>query len=61
MMMATEAASLTTTQRLAWAVLAKTPSGRGEVIQITDHLGADEAVRSNPELYWKSGPFVLPY
>ncbi len=47
--------------RLAWAVLCKTPSGKGEVIKITNHEEADDAVRENPELFWKSGPFVLPF
>jgi hypothetical protein len=47
--------------RLAWAVLCKTPSGKGEVVRVTDHEDADAAVRENPELFWKSGPFVLPY
>jgi|GEM_PF-3255333 len=47
--------------RLAWAVLCSTPSGRSEVIKVTDHDDADRTIRDNPEMYWKSGPFVLPY
>lgn len=47
--------------RLAWAVLAKTATGRSEVIKITDHEDADRTTLDNPELYYKSGPFVLPY
>lgn len=47
--------------RLAWAVLCKTPSGKGEVVRVTNHDDADAAVRENPEMFWKSGPFVLPY
>lgn len=46
--------------RLAWAVLCQTPSGRSEVIKVTDCDEADETIRENPELYFKSGPFVLP-
>jgi len=46
--------------RLAWAVLCKTPSGKGEVVRVTNHEDADAAVRENPELFWKSGPFILP-
>lgn len=47
--------------RLAWAVLCQTPSGRGEIVRVTSHEDADAAVRENPDLFWKSGPFVLPY
>jgi hypothetical protein len=46
--------------RLAWAVLCHTPSGRSEVIKVTDCDEADRAIQENPELYFKSGPFVLP-
>jgi hypothetical protein len=46
--------------RLAWAVLCQTPSGRSEVIKVTDCDEADRAIQENPELYFKSGPFVLP-
>lgn len=47
-------------KRLAWAVLAQTPSGRSEVIKITDHEDADSMVQHNPNLYFKSGPVILP-
>lgn len=47
--------------RLAWAVLCKTPSGRGEIVRVTSHEDADAAVSENPDLYYKSGPVVLPY
>jgi len=45
--------------KLAWAVLAQTPSGRSEVIKITDCDDADQTIRDNPSLYYKSGPFLL--
>ena len=47
------------TSRLVWAVLAQTPSGKSEVIKITDHEDADQTIRDNPELYFKSGPIVF--
>jgi hypothetical protein len=47
--------------RLAWAVLAKTPNGRSEIIKVTDSDDADETVQNNPVLYFKSGPFVLQF
>jgi len=47
--------------RLAWAILCKTPSGKGEVVRVTNHEDADAAVRENPDMFWKSGPFVLPF
>lgn len=47
--------------RLAWAVLCNTPNGRSEIIKITDHDDADRTIQYNPEMFWKSGPFVLPY
>jgi hypothetical protein len=46
--------------RLAWAVLCQTPNGRSEVIKVTDCDEADRAILENPDLYFKSGPFVLP-
>lgn len=46
--------------RLAWAVLCQTPTGRSEVIKVTDCDEADRTIQENPELYFKSGPFVLP-
>jgi hypothetical protein len=45
--------------RLAWAVLAQNPSGKSEVIKITDHEDADQTIQSNPSLYYKSGPILL--
>lgn len=45
--------------RLVWAVLAQNPSGKSEVIKITDHEDADQTIRSNPNLYFKSGPIFL--
>jgi hypothetical protein len=45
--------------RLVWAVLAQGPSGRSEVIKITDHEDADQTIKNNPSLYHKSGPIVL--
>jgi len=45
--------------RLVWAVLAQTPSGKSEVIKITDHKDADQTVCENPSLYFKSGPIFL--
>jgi len=46
--------------RLAWAVLCQTPTGRSEVIKVTDCDEADRTIQENPDLYFKSGPFVLP-
>jgi len=46
--------------RLAWAVLCQTPNGRSEVIKVTDCADADRTIQDNPEMYFKSGPFVLP-
>lgn len=45
--------------KLVWAVIAQGPSGRSEVIKITDHEDADQTIRSNPALYHKSGPIVM--
>lgn len=45
--------------KLVWAVLAQGPSGRSEVIKITDHEDADQTIKNNPSLYHKSGPIVL--
>jgi hypothetical protein len=47
------------TSRLVWAVLAQTPSGKSEVIKITDHEDADQTVLNNPGMYFKSGPIVF--
>jgi len=53
--------SLEISSRLAWAVLAQTPTGRSEVVKITtDCYDADRTIQDNPTLYFKSGPFILP-
>jgi|TARA_R100000781_G_scaffold72026_1_gene45096 hypothetical protein len=47
-------------KRLAWAVLTKgSPTSTSEVIKVTDHEEADQTVKDNPEVYYKSGPFLL--
>ena len=55
--------SMTTTtpaKKLAWAVLTKgSPPSSSEVIKVTDHAEADQAVKDNPDVYYKSGPFLL--
>ena len=55
--------SMTTTppaKKLAWAVLTKgSPTSASEVIKVTDHEAADRAVKDNPGVYYKSGPFLL--
>lgn len=48
-----------TSRKLAWAVLALTPSGRSEIIKITDCDDADHTIQENPTIFYKSGPFVL--
>jgi len=45
--------------KLAWAVLAQSPSGKSEVVKITDCDDADETVQNDPNIYYKSGPFLL--
>ena len=45
--------------KLAWAVLARTSTGRSEVIKVTDHEDADRTVQDNPTVFYKSGPFIL--
>lgn len=47
------------TSKLGWAVLAKKANGRSEVIKITNHEDADQTILNNPELFYKSGPFIL--
>ena len=47
------------TGKLAWAILAQRPDGKSEVIKITNHEEADQAVREHPNLWYKSGPFML--
>ena len=52
--------STKTPKRLAWAVLTKGSStSTSEVIKVTDHEEADQTVRDNPGVYYKSGPFLL--
>ena len=47
-------------KKLAWAVLTKgSPTSASEVIKVTDHAEADQAVKDNPGVYYKSGPFLL--
>ena len=47
-------------KRLAWAVLTKgSPTSTSVVIKVTDHEEADQTVKDNPEVYYKSGPFLL--
>lgn len=45
--------------KLAWAVLAQRPDGKSEVIKITNHEEADQAVYDSRGLFYKSGPFTL--
>lgn len=45
--------------KLAWAVLTQRPDGRSEVIKVTTHEEADQAVMDNPSMFYKSGPFIL--
>lgn len=45
--------------KLAWAILAQRPDGKSEVIKITNHEEADQAVKENPTLFRKSGPFMV--
>jgi hypothetical protein len=51
--------NMTTHGKLAWAILAQRPDGKSEVIKITDHEEADQAVKENPTLFRKSGPFMV--
>ena len=46
-------------ERLFWAVLAKTPSGRSEVIKVADHDAVYQAIKENPAIHFKSGPFLV--
>ena len=54
-----EAVKETKSAQLAWAVLSKAVNGRSEVIKVTDHEGADQLVKENPGLLYKTGPFLL--
>ena len=47
--------------KLAWAVLARTSTGRSEVIKVTAHEDADRTVQDNPTVFYKSGPFILAW
>ena len=50
----------TPTKKLVWAVLTKgSPSSTSEVVKVTGHEEADQTVRDNPGVYYKSGPFLL--
>ena len=53
------ATNLGCSTKLAWAVLAQRPDGKSEVIKVTSHEEADQAVHDNPSLFYKSGPFTL--
>lgn len=47
-------------KKLAWAVLTKGSSTScSEVVKVTDHAEADQTVKDNPGVYYKSGPFLL--
>lgn len=46
-------------RKMAWAVLSRPVNGRSEVIKITDHEEADMTVQEHPDLFYKSGPFML--
>ena len=48
------------TKKLAWAVLTKgSQTSTSEVVKVTGHEEADQTVRDNPGVYYKSGPFLL--
>ena len=50
----------TPAKKLAWAVLTKgSPTSSSEVVKVTDHAEADQTVKDNPDVYYKSGPFLL--
>ena len=47
-------------KKLAWAVLTKgSPTSASEVIKVTDHIEADRTVQESPNMYYKSGPFIV--
>ena len=47
-------------RKLAWAVLTKgSASSVSEVIKVTGHEEADQTVKDNPGVYYKSGPFLI--
>jgi len=49
----------TCANNLAWAVLTRGSQGRSEVVKVTNHEEADAFVQNNPEMFYKSGPFVI--
>ena len=50
----------TPAKKLAWAVLTKgSPTSSSEVVKVTDHAEADQTVKDNQDVYYKSGPFLL--
>ena len=47
-------------RNLAWAVLTKgSANSVSEVIKVTGHEEADQTVKDNPGVYYKSGPFLI--
>lgn len=47
-------------KQLAWAVLSKASGGGlSQVIKVTNCTEADETVAGQPDLFYKSGPFVI--
>ena len=47
-------------RKLAWAVLTKgSANNASEVIKVTGHEEADQTVKDNPGVYYKSGPFLI--
>ena len=47
---------------LAWAVLANNvATGKAEVVKVTNQDDADATVQNDPNIYYKSGPFVLTW
>jgi len=47
-------------KQLAWAVLSKASAGGlSQVIKVTNCTEADETVAGQPDLFYKSGPFVI--
>ena len=45
---------------LAWAELANNvATGKAEVVKVTNQDDADATVQNDPNIYYKSGPFVL--
>ena len=47
-------------KQLAWAVLSKAKGSQlSQVIKVTNCTEADETVAGQPDLFYKSGPFVI--